>query len=82
MKSQRNIARKADRRISRALRNADGDRADTATRKRLRKARKSLRRLIRVDCESQLDQGLESDQQLRLERHARGQAFSVYALED
>ena len=82
MKAKRNIARKADRRISRALRNADGDRADTATRKRLRKARKSLRRLIRVDCESQLDQGLESDQQLRLERHARGQAFSVYALED
>jgi hypothetical protein len=82
MKSQRNIARKAERRMARALKGADGDRADSATRKRLRKARKSLRKLIRVDCESQLDEGQGHDQQLRLQRHARGQAFSVFALED
>ena len=82
MKSQRNIARKAERRMGRALRSSDGGRADAATRKRLRKDRKALRKLIRVDCESQLDQGQGLDQQLRLERHARGQAFSIFALEE
>ena len=79
MKAKRNIARKADRRISRALRSADGDGADAATRKRLRKARKSLRKLIRIDRETNF---AVDGEQFRLERHARGQAFSVYALED